>query len=136
MSDHPPLTSEYFDDETVTLIANGLHGLPHPDGTPFMFPQHADKFPGYAENEQNRIGKMNFAIAEAFLNYLNINGRSVVPAERVAEAERHGDHTVIALHCATCGEVMLTTTMTRDGLLSIPARAINPDCATKHGAIA
>ena len=129
-----PLTSEYFDDETVRAIAAALPAMTHPDGTPFMFPQHADKFPGYSEDQQDSIGKMNFAIAEALLNHLQQNGRTVATVEQVAQAQRLGDHTVVSLHCATCAGELVTTTMGRDGKISIPPRSIDPDCATRHGA--
>ncbi|MGE2733845.1 hypothetical protein [Mycolicibacterium vaccae] len=127
--------SEYFDDQLVSLVARGLPALPHPDGTPLVFPAHADTFPGDTDEEQAAKAAMNKIIAEAFLNYLQLNGHSIVSNGQLAQPQQFGEHTIVTLHCATCAGILFTSTMSRDGKISLPPRAINPDCSTRHGAL-
>jgi hypothetical protein len=130
--------TEYFDFDpaTVELIARGLPALPYPDGTPLVFPAHADTFPGDTEEEQAAKKGMNTAIAIALLNWLRVNQHSVKSDAELAQPQQFGDGHIVTLHCATCAGVLLTVTMSRDGKVSLPPRAIDPDCATKHGAAA
>ncbi|UXA19546.1 hypothetical protein [Mycobacterium sp. SMC-4] len=125
--------SEFFDDQLVTLIAKGLPALPHPDGTPLSFPAHVDTFPGDTEEEQAAKHAMNITIAEAFLNYLQSQEHSIVSNALLAQPQQFGEHTIVTIHCATCAAVMFTATMSRDGKISMPPRAIDPTCPL-HGA--
>lgn len=126
--------TEYFDPALVDLIARGLPALPHPDGTPLVFPAHADTFPGDTEEEQAAKSRMNKAIAEAMLNWLQLNQASIKFDAELVQPLQFGEHTIVTLHCATCAGVLITTTMSRDGKISLAPRAIDPDCATRHGA--
>lgn len=128
--------TEYFDPGLVALFARGYFAMRHPDGTDIVFPAHADSFPGDTEEEQEARSAMNKKTAEAQLNYLQINEHSVVPNAQLAQPQQFGEHTVVTLHCATCAGVLITATMSRDGKISIPPRAINPDCETRHGVAA
>lgn len=129
--------TEYFDfpPDTVELVAGLFPALPHPDGTTLVFPQHADTFPGDTEEEQAAKAGMNRSIAVAFLNGLQSKQHSIKSDAELAQPPQFGEHTIVTLHCATCAGVMLTTTMSRDGKISLPARAINPDCESRHGAV-
>ncbi|MGB0972849.1 MAG: hypothetical protein ACPGVG_18105 [Mycobacterium sp.] len=124
-----------LDPEQVELIARGLPALPHPDGTPLIFPQHADQFLAETEEEQAAKSAMNKMIAQAFLNYLHVNGQEIASSASLAQPQRFGEHTVVTGHCATCAGVLFTATVTQDGKFSIPPRLINPDCESRHGAL-
>lgn len=126
--------TEYFDTALVDLIARGLPALPHPDGTPLVFPAHANTFPGDTEEEQQAKTRMNTAIGEAFLNWLKVNQHSVVSDAQLAQPQPFGEGHIVTAHCASCAGVLFTATMSRDGKFSVPPRAIDPDCATRHGA--
>lgn len=128
--------TEYFgfDPNQVELIARLLPELPYPDGTPLMFPAHADTFPGDTEEEQAAKSLMNKAIAVALLNGLKINEHQIVSDAQLAQPLQFGSSTIVTLHCASCAGVLMTVVMSQDGKISIPPRAIDPDCATRHGA--
>lgn len=130
--------TEYFDFDpaTVDMIARGLPELPYPDGTPFMFPAHSDTFPGDTEEEQAAKAGMNRAIAVALLNWLRQNQHSVKSDAELAQPQQFGDGHIVTLHCASCAGPLITVAMSRDGKISLPPRAINPDCETQHGASA
>ena len=123
------------DPQLVELIARGLPALPHPDGTPLMFPAHVDTFPGDTEEEQAAKRTMNIVIAQAFVNYLQINEHTIVSNAKLAQPQQYGEHTIVTIHCATCAGVLMAATMSRDGKISLPPRGIDPDCETRHGAV-
>lgn len=128
------MPSKYFDDELVTFIAAGLPALPHPDGRARMFPAHATNYLGDTDAEQAVKSAMNQDTAEAFINYLQANGRQIVTDAELVTPQQYGEHTIVTAHCATCAGVLITAIMSRDGRISIPPRAIDPDCGTRHGA--
>ncbi|WP_099024321.1 hypothetical protein [Mycolicibacterium palauense] len=127
--------TEFFEPGLVTLVAGGLPALPHPSGTPLVFPAHADTFPGDTEEEQAAKANMNRLIAEALLNHFKLNEHTLVPNAQLAQPQRFGDHTIVTLHCASCAGVLITVTMSQGGKISIPPRAINPDCGARHGVV-
>lgn len=116
------------------LIATNLAQLPHPDGTPLMFPNHSGAWPGLPEDMQAQITAMNTAIAEAFVNLLETNGYAIASQTELQTAQQLGTGTLIALHCQICGNIIIEILAGRDGKASIPPRAINPECEARHGA--
>ena len=128
--------TEYFDFDPalVDFIAAGLQNLPYPDGTPLVFPAHADTFPGDTEEEQKAKTGMNRAIAVAMLNYYRQGQHTLVADAVLAQPQQFGESTIVTAHCATCAGVLFAATMSRDGKFTVPPRSIDPDCETRHGA--
>ncbi|AJF40433.1 hypothetical protein I5J42_gp78 [Mycobacterium phage GreaseLightnin] len=119
--------------EATDQLKAALPGLVHPELGPVML-VNFQTFPGQDEEQQGQIKTFTQTIAEAIEHTLDDRGFVIVPKTRLAEAPKAGSYTQVTLHCKVCGGPMLTTTMSADGLISIPPREINPDCETRHGA--
>lgn len=119
--------------ESVELLQKLIPGLVHPEQGPVMLVNY-QTFPGQDEELQGQIGQFTKTIAEALDHGIDQAGKAIVDKTQLAQAQKAGTHTVVTLHCKICGGALLTTTMSADGLLSIPPRDINPDCGTRHGA--
>ncbi|ASZ75337.1 hypothetical protein I5J47_gp76 [Mycobacterium phage Arib1] len=119
--------------EATDQLKAALPGLVHPELGPVML-VNFQTFPGQDDEQQAQIQTFSKTIAEAIEHTLDERGFAIVPKSRLAEAPKAGSYTQVTLHCKVCGGPMLTTTMSADGLISIPPREINPDCEARHGA--
>ncbi|AHG23780.1 hypothetical protein SEA_CAMSTER_78 [Mycobacterium phage Camster] len=119
--------------EATDQLKAALPGLVHPELGPVML-VNFQTFPGQDDEQQAQIQTFSKTIAEAIEHTLDDRGFVIVPKSRLAEAPKAGSYTQVTLHCKVCGGPMLTTTMSADGLISIPPREINPDCEARHGA--
>ncbi|ASR84931.1 hypothetical protein SEA_STEVIERAY_79 [Mycobacterium phage StevieRay] len=119
--------------EATDQLKAALPGLVHPELGPVML-VNFQTFPGQDDEQQGQIQTFVKTVAEALEHTLDERGWTLVTKERLAEAPKAGSYTQVTLHCKVCGGPMLTTTMSADGLISIPPREINPDCEARHGA--
>ncbi|QKY80231.1 hypothetical protein SEA_JUNG_75 [Mycobacterium phage Jung] len=119
--------------EATDQLKAALPGLVHPELGPVML-VNFQTFPGQDDEQQGQIQTFVKTVAEALEHTLDERGFVIVPKSRLAEPPKAGSYTQVTLHCKVCGGPMLTTTMSADGLISIPPREINPDCEARHGA--
>lgn len=123
--------------DAEALIASKLGELPDPDNSDrtFMFLPYA-QFPGQHEEHQQLIEANKQRTARALVLMLENHGKTIVDVADITPPPALGSNPVVGLYCSSCAGLLLQTTekVDREGKLSIPPHAINPDCGTQHGA--
>ncbi|MBO0676769.1 hypothetical protein JRC04_04755 [Mycolicibacterium sp. S2-37] len=116
-------------DAAVTLIADNLSCLPHPDGTELRFVNFAT-FPGQPDEMQEQIRGVSMGIAEAIVHLLSKNGKAIVDESNLAQPKMYGaDRAALKIICKICGGALLETFMSKDGVASVPVRVFKDNVA-------